>query len=290
MASGAQTTKSVTTLAVGEEGSAFAIPVSLKKIRTQSDVSLDTASPDGHPIKTQKVDLVTDALVENDEVQSGVFRSKPKKTDKTTWDDFAPISKDDLATIADATDIETFVIDRFIPLATVPFERITDAYFLAPASGMSSKPLVLLAAALKKKKAAGVFKMVKSSRQHLAVVYEKNGGLIVNTLAFANDFAAVREAGDALARDEVKIDRAVREAAEQLIDMFMEPDGSSLDEYEDDLIPLRADLVERAIQGKTLPKKKQRKEEVVVDDGLEARLRESIARVKASPPRTKVAA
>lgn len=287
----AETSKSATILEIGSEGSAFQIPVSLKKIRTASDVALDTASPSGNPMKTVNVDLVTGEIVDRDAIQKGVFKVKAKKTDKETWEGFAPISADDLSTIEAATQIESIVIEHFIPLSSVPMERVTDAYFLAPVNKIQSKPLVLLARALKRKKVAGVFKMVKTSRQHLAVVYEKNGGLLVNTIAFANDFAAVREAAEALATDSVKISKAEQDMAERLVGVLTSdsPDAV-LDSYEDDLIPLRADLVERALQGKELPKRRKRKASApVAMDGLEARLRVAISDLDASPPE-KVAA
>lgn len=285
----ATTAKSVTMLEIGEEGSAFAIPISLKKIGSKSDVTFDSASPGGNPLKEVKVDLVTGEVVPSGEVQKGTFRSKPRKSDKATWGDFAVVKPEDLDTIAEATALDTFVVEHFIALADVPMERVQDAYFIAPASGMSSKPLVMLARALKRKKAAGVFKMVKTSRQHLAVVYEKDGGLIVNTLAYANDFAAVREAAEALAAQPVKIARGEQEMAETLIGMLTSP-ADVLDSYEDDLVVLKADLIERAAQGKELPKRKARKQSAAAEDGLEARLRETLAKTKASPPIAKVAA
>jgi DNA end-binding protein Ku len=279
----AQTTKSVTRLEIGEEGSAFAIPVSLKKIRSATDVQLDTATKFGEPVGEKKVEARTGKLLEEVDLplQKGVFRSKPNKSKRETWSDFAPIKPEDLDTIQDATNIETFVIESFIPLAQVPMERVTEAYFLAPADGMPTKTLVLFARALKRKKAAGVFKMVKTSRQHLAVVYEKNGGLIVNTLAFSSEFGSVLEAAEALARDDVKISKAEQDMAETLIEAYS-GDADILDTFEDDLIPLKADLIERALMGKSLPARKTRAAAAVADDDLEARLRATLD--KASPP------
>lgn len=288
----ATTAKSVTMLEIGEEGSAFAIPISVKKIKSQSDVTFDTATHFGVPVGEKKTEATTGRVLEEVDLplQKGVFRSKPKKTDKTTWSDFVPVKPEDLQTITDATALDTFVIEHFIPLADVPMERVQDAYFIAPADGMPTKSLVLLARALKRRKVAGVFKMVKTSRQHLCVLYERDGGLIVNTLAYASDFAAVREAAEALSAQPVKIARGEQEMAETLIEMLTSP-ADVLDSYEDDLIPLKADLIERAVQGKELPKRKARRQSATAEDGLEARLRETLAKTtKASPPNAKVAA
>ena len=57
-------------------------------------------------------------------------------------------------------------------------------------------------------------------------------------------------------------------------------DASVLDGYEDDLIPLRLDLIERALAGQPLPaKKKKGKVAATPDDGLEAKLRATLERI-----------
>lgn len=279
----AETTKAITTLEIGADG-AFQIPVTLKRITSQTEVSLDSASPAGNPVKLILKDATTDEEFERSEARKGVFRSKPNKSKKESWSDFVEISKDDLDVIAEATNIENFTVDHFIPLKDVPLERVTDAYFLAPAEGMSAKPLVLLAKALKRTKRAGVFKMVKSSRQYLAVVYEKNGGLIVNTLAFSADCAAAREAGEALDRSDVKIAPGELALAEMLVGEVLATDAAVIDGFEDDLIPLRADLIEQALKGKIRLKPGARKKvQQQTDDGLEARLRETLRKAGKTP-------
>jgi non-homologous end joining protein Ku len=276
----AQTTKSVISLEIGEEGSAFQIPVSLKKIANGNEVVLDTASSRGNPMKQVYVDLETGEPVERSEFLKGVFKLKPNKQKRETWRDFAPIDRADLDVIEDATRLDTMVIEHFIPLAQVPFERVTGAYFIAPASGMTTKPLVLLARALKRKKLAGVFKMVKTTRQHLAVVYEQDGGLIVNTLAWAADFSAVVEAREALARDDVQIKKAEQDMAETLLGIYT-TEASVLDSYEDDLIPLKAELVEQALTSRPLaaPKKRQ---PTKADGELMESLEATLAKVRAA--------
>lgn len=277
----AETAKAITTLELGADGG-FQIAVSLKKITSKQDVSLDSASPDGNPIKQLNVDLVTGEKLAKDDVRRGVFRSKPNKQKKETWSDFVEVRQEDLDVIADTANIDNFTIDNFIPLRDVPFERVQDAYFLSPAEGMSAKPLALFAKVLRKTKRAGVFKLVKTTRQYLAVVYEQDGGLIVNTLAWAGDFAAYREAAEALDRNDAKVAPAEVEVGCQLIEALA-ADADVLDRFEDDLIPLRADLVERALKGQALPPKRAKAaQSPVADDGLEARLRASIAKASRS--------
>lgn len=284
----AETAKAVTTLELGAEGG-FQIPVSLKKIKQVQDVTLDTASPLGHPLGTVLVDLVTGKPVIRDDVQRGVFRVKPNKSKKQTWADFAPIKVEDLEVIEEVTKIDNFVIDHFVPLRDVPFSRVTDAYFLAPAEGMSARPLALLAKALRRTKRAGVFKLVKTTRQYLAVVYEQDGGLIVNTLVYSGDFGAVREAAEVLDRQDAKVRPAEVEMACALIEALAS-DASVIDSFEDDVIPLKADLVERALKGEPLPKSKDKAAKTpVAEDGLEARLRASIEQLESSASKRKKA-
>lgn len=277
----AETTKAATILELGEE-SGFQIPVALKKVRSKSDVTLDSASLDGNPVKEIKTDLATGEKLEPHEIQKGVFRIKPNKQKRETWSDFQPISPVDLDAIAAATNIDHFVIDHFVPLKEVPFERVTDAYFLAPVEGMTPKPLVLLARTLRKTKKAGVLKIVRATRQHLAVVYEKDGGLILNTLAFANDCGALREAREALQAMPVKIAPGEQELAVTLVET-LSADAAIIDSFEDDMVALRADLVERALAGKPVEAPTRRKRVEAPDDGLEDRLRASLARHKGSP-------
>lgn len=279
----AETAKRLTTLQLGPDDDGLQIPVTLKKIQQKQDVSFDSASPGGNPIKQVNVDLHTAEPVARDEIQRGVFRAKPKKSDKATWDDFVAIDAEALLAIEETTALDNFVIDYFIPLRDLPKERIQDAYFLAPAEGMSAKPLVLLAKALRKTKRAGVFKLVKTSRQYLAVVYEKDGGLIVNTLAYSGDFAAVREAAEALDRQDGKVVARELDLAVALISGYA-AEADVLDGYEDDLLPLRAALVERALKGEKITKPTRKAHTPVADDGLEAKLRASIAQVQQKVP------
>lgn len=276
----AETAKAVTTLELGAEGG-FQIPVSLKRITQVQDVSLDYASARGNPIKQVKLDLVTDEPLASDEIQCGVFNIKGNKSKKETWSDFHPISTEDLEVIADATKLDNLVVDDFIPKRDIPWARVTDAYFLAPAEGMSARPLALLAKVLRKTKRAGVFKLCKTSRQYLAVIYEQDGGLMVNTLAYAGDFAAVREAAEVLDRQDAKVKSAEVEMGVKLIEA-LSSDADVLDRFEDDLIPLKAELVERALSGEPLPASSKDRQTPVTDDGLEARLRETLAQKKSS--------
>ena len=85
---------------------------------------------------------------------------------------FREIPKDAIDAAVEATQLDAFEIDSFVPLKDVPFERALKSYFLAPQKGKgstaSAKSMALLHKALVKTKRAGVLKIVPKSRQALA--------------------------------------------------------------------------------------------------------------------------
>lgn len=248
----------------------ISIPVALRKVGTRSDVKLDRASKDGNPIGRQEIDKVTGEVIDGDEVQHGI----------RDGEDFRAISKEDLEAIEAETKIERFEIEHFIPLSEVPFERATDAYYLAPQKDARIvKPLKLLAEALRKTKRAGVIKLTLTKRQYAAVVYEKDGGLFVNLLSFAGDFREAREASESLAG--AKVTKPELDLAVQLVEA-QASEADVLDEIEDDLIPAKQALVDAVLSGKKLTKKAAAKKPVPTGDDLLAKqLQASIAQATA---------
>lgn len=253
------------TLSVG----LLTVPVALRKITQNSDVKLDRASEHGNKIKRHEVDEITGEVIEG-ECQYGKFVDGV----------FHPIPASAIASIEAETKIEDFTIEHFIPLKDVPFERVTDAYYLAPqTNGGSPRPLKLLHEALKRTKKAGVFKLCLTKRQYAAVVYAHNGGLIVNLLAFATDFKQVHEADEAIAGAQVKPEE-VKFACE-LIEVLAEgSDPGIIDTLADELIPLKQKLVDEALAGRTIKATKKKEPVAPADDALMASLKASVAAAK----------
>lgn len=217
----------------------LSVPVALRKITQKQDVKLDRASAAGNPIGRLEIDKVTGEVIEG-EVQHGKFDGET----------FRPIPQAALDAIEAETKIDSFEIEHFIPLKEVPWERVQDAYYLAPQThGGSAKPLRLLYEALKRSKRAGVFKLTLTKRQHAAVVFAHNGGLVVNLLAFAADFQQSHEADEAIARADVK--PAEVALAVELIEMKA-ADPGVIDTLEDDLVPLKQRLLDEALAGRTI--------------------------------------
>jgi Ku protein len=227
-----------TTLTVG----LLTVPVALRKVTQKQDVKLDRATAAGNRVKRIEVDAVTGEVVDG-EFRHGRFDG----------DTFHAIPESAIVAIEEETKIESFAIEHFVPLKDVPWERVQDAYYIAPQSKVGSvKPLKLLHAALAKSKKAGAFKLTLTKRQYPAIIYASNGGLIVNTLAFAADFTQVHEADEAIANAEVK--PAEVALAVQLIEANAS-DADVIDTFEDDLVALKQRLVDEALAGRTITTK-----------------------------------
>jgi non-homologous end joining protein Ku len=166
-------------------------------------------------------------------------------------DEFHKIEPEEIELIDDMTRLDTLTFQEFVLAADVPWERAVASYFLLPANGTVSEQtkMVTLREAMERRGVVAVAKLMPKSRQKLAVIYPKHGGLMVTCLAYADTYAQVLDGAASL--DGVVVpDKAVA-LAEQLIGLMLKP-ASVLDEYRDDLIDLKADLVERAKLGEPL--------------------------------------
>ena len=236
---------------------ALIVPVKLEKISVRTDVRLDRATEHGNKIKRIEMDSVTGEEVLDGTIKQGVFENPKEGTG------FREIPAEALEAIKEQTDLDTFQIEHFVPVKDLPTERFSNAYFLAPQSGVNPKPLKLLHQALKRTKKAGVFKLTLTSRQYLAALYAHNGALIVNLMHFAGDFKKADRAGEKLAG--VEVDPKQVALACDLIEA-MSSDADVIDSFEDDLVPLKQTLVDAALAGKKLRKEKGKKAPAPQDD------------------------
>jgi DNA end-binding protein Ku len=258
----------------------LSIPVALCKIKPTEEVLIGSASLAGNPVKMPKVDGVTGEALDTADIQKGVWDG----------DDFKPISAEALEELAAVTAIEVFEITEFIPLSTVPWERVQDSYFLAPqkakgaGQAAGAKAMALLHRGMQKTKTAGVLKIMLRTRQHLAVVFPKGDGLYVTTLVWSEDWT---QADDANVLEGIAVEAKMVEMAVGLITALTVTDAqAALDSKTDDVRAERAKLVEAALAGKVV-KAKGAKKAAPVADGLEALLAQSLAQVGAE--RTPVA-
>jgi Ku protein len=297
----------------------ISLPVSLRGASEKQDVTLDTASEAGLPLKRIEVEDTPDSKVmvtrsrvvevpptgrqrkprqveQEYEVEAYIPYSGEKIKGVREGDEFFPVGSDEVEKIAELTKLDTLTINEFVPLADVPWYRATACYYLAPPKGQGAKTLATLRDAMENKQVAGVAKLMPKSRQKLALIHPKHGGLMVTVIAYSDTFQQVREGTAAISN--VQVNDKVRALTEQLIDLMTEP-VTVLDEYRDDLIDLKADLIERAKLGTPLVDEETAEEdfeeverESATDDALLARLRESMEllaaeRERKSPSREK---
>lgn len=270
-----------TTLTVG----LLAVPIGLEKIADTKEPSFDRATQNGNAIARIERDSVTAEVISEDfPVVRGVFEDPKGKTG------FKPIPDEKIAEIEAATKIEEFAVEAFVPVEDLPTERFTSCYFVRAQKGVNAKPLRVLYDAMKASGKAGVFKLQLRSRQQPAVIYPKNGGLYVSTLAWAESFTKAKQASEQL--DAIEADPKMTAVAVNLIDQLTSTVEDSLDKLSDDLVPLRASLIEAALAGKPIKAKKGTKvkaPEVEDKDPLLAALEASVSQ-GAGPRKEKVPA
>ena len=188
--------------------------------------------------------------------------------------EFRPFPDGALDVIKDETRLVTIDVECFIPLGDVPWERVTGVYHLAPQAGMG-RALKLIAEAMRKRRVAGLVKFSPGSSQQAGVLFEKHGAVLVCPMVYEASMKFDGEAREALVG--VKVDAKMVAAAAALIDAMMAPDAAAaVAALHDDSVPLREALIEEAINGRVVSRRKRRAP--VGDDvlaSLEASLREA---------------
>jgi DNA end-binding protein Ku len=229
----------------------LAVPVALRKISTKGEVNFDRAAPDGSLIKRLEINANTGDTVATEDIIRGV----------RDGEEFHTIPATAIEAINAQTKLDSFVIEGFVPLDGIPWERVTDSYYLAPVKGGQSsrralrllldamKPVVGKRGKIERGAMAGVFKLMPRSLQHLAIVYPKDDGLYVSTLAWAEDFRQAEEASASLAG--IESDEKALEMARALVEAYEEP-ISLIDALSDDVRVKRAELIAQAATGKAI--------------------------------------
>lgn len=261
-------TSTNSTLTVGT----LVVPVALKKISDKKEVAIGRAI-NGHKIARKEIDSVTGEVVTPDAIQRGVWENDTV---------FKEIAADAIEAIEEATKLDEFAINTFIPYAAIPWERGSETYFLAPQKGkggpQSARAMKLLQKALLKSKRAGVMKVCLTKRQYLAVLHAKGKRLYVTILAWSEDWTQASEADDALAG--ITVEAAHVDMAVQLIEALSTDDvEAALNTPTDSLRAERAKLIEDALAGKAV-KPRGKKAAPKADDSLMAALEASLVAAK----------
>jgi DNA end-binding protein Ku len=291
----------------GEISYAIRTPVSLRGASEKKDVTFDNATEDGNPIKRIEIDGGKEPVeveVEREVVHPPTGRRKKPLVEKVTetklaylpyegekvkgvrtGDEFFAIKPEEVEQIEELTKLDTLTINEFILAADVPWERAQACYYLAPPKGVGAKTLATLRDAMEAKGVVGVAKLMPKSRQKLAIIYPKHGGLMVTCLSYADTFAQVVDGAAAIGN--VEINPKVQTLLEKVIAASVQP-VTALDEYRDDLIDYKADLIERAKLGTPLVSEETAERELaevstesLSGDALMERLQESLDKIAA---------
>jgi DNA end-binding protein Ku len=277
-------TVSSTTLSFG----LVSCPVALKKVTDKKTAGFKSCSPEGNPVRQMYRDEVTGELFEPSALEKAV----------EVGDGLVMVGKETVKAIDESVKIDGLSVEKFIPLAEVPFARAEAAYYIAPVktAGLAErKPLALLRDGLKASGKAGIGKLTLRTKQRAFVVYERDGGLMVNTLVFADEFANAAEAAEVL-EGAPPTDEKTLNLFETLL-ATMEGEASDLDVYVDESVELKSALVAKAAAGEKIDAPVAATETAAPADNIEDLLLASIGqtapepKAKAKPkPKAKAAA
>lgn len=270
------------------------VPVAIKAAAESKDVSIGRAAPDGS--KLCRIDVPDPGPEANVLVVDPLRRDKKGKVVQAQYDGeplrgvwqgdkFHEIRPEDLTAINEETQIDEIEIGEFIPLRDVPWARVTGAYFLAAQEGFPAWPLALICKALKRKRAAGVvhFALRVGGRQKLGILHAVNGGLMLNTLHYAAEFA---RAESEIQLDDSGVSKVMVSLAEQIIEEGTRP-VEVLDRYVDEVTEIKGNLVAEALAGQPLTRRPKRAKGTPVStaDALLNSLRASVEAAEARKPR-----
>lgn len=249
-------------------------PVQVVKATDEAkDVKFENAAPSGAEIEIQRIDKGTGEVFEYADRLRGI----------RIGDEFKVIDAEAIKAIEDATKIKTMVALGSLPLAEARAkygDRVTGRYYLqVPAKGGSATAFRLVYEGLLAEKRAIVTKRTPRSRQQLGVVYadKDTGCLVMLAVEFA---ASLREPDEQVkahltAKVEAKQVKMVRDLLRGM------DDGAALIDAEiDEAVPMRAELVEKAVAGESIDAPTPVAHSVSAEQDLATLLEKSLAVAK----------
>lgn len=159
------------------------IPVSLFSVEESNDLKFSYIdSRDENKVKYKRVNEVTGEEVPWDKIAKA-YEFEDGDYVVMTDEDFEKADPEASKTV----DIETF-IDRE-ELSLMYLEK---PYYMTPTKG-GEKPYVLLREALKKTGKIAIARVVIRTKEHLAVIYANNDGLVLNLIRFYEDIRSMEQ-------------------------------------------------------------------------------------------------
>lgn len=220
-------------------------PVKIFAATGSEDVDFKLCGPEGEEVEQVYRVKGTDTIIggrEECQRQFDGFLVNP--------DDIDAIKEESLVDEIDGVPVnlkESMTIQRFVPVKSIPFERVTARYYLGPGKG-SDQALATIIKAMEKKKIAAVTKYCLRGRQGVFVLYVEDGILNAVRLHFASELRPVT--------DEIKTqsvaNKAHVDAAVALISEYSDDDAAVLDTLQDTLIAKKQALIDQVVAGEPI--------------------------------------
>ncbi|KAF0092039.1 MAG: DNA end-binding protein Ku [Fusobacteria bacterium] len=159
------------------------IPVSLFTVEESNDLKFNYIdSRDENKVKYKRVNEVTGKEVPWENIV---------KAYKFEDGDYVVMTDEDFEK-ADPEASKTVAIETFIDTCELSMMYLEKPYYMTPSKG-SEKPYVLLREALKKTGKIAIARVVIRTKEHLAVIYTKDEGLVLNLIRFYEDIRAMEQ-------------------------------------------------------------------------------------------------
>lgn len=247
-----------------------AVPVKLFPATRSKSLSFNMLhKKDRARLKQQYICSACGDVVERDDTVKGYEYSKGE---------YAVLTEDEMKALEQKSD-QSIEIEQFVPIEKVDPVYFDKAYLLGPDKG-GHKPYRLLVKAMAESGMCAVAKFSTRGKQQLVLVRQAEGGLILQTLFYADEVRAFDEVdlGDEIATKPAEVDLAVKLIEQLAADRF----DPTL--YEDEYRKAALEIIERKIEGQevvSLPDKPARAQVIDLMDAL----KQSLATQKAPPKR-----
>ena len=242
------------------------IPVKLYSATEEKDISFrQVHEEDGGRIRYRRVCEIDGEEVPYSDIGKG-YEMPDGRMVILTSDDFAQLP------LPTAKAIEVL---EFVPIEQVDPLYFAKAYYLGAESGPGGKPYVLLRDALTKSKQCALVKVAIRTREVLALLREKDGALVLQTMLWPDE---VRDSSFATPDDSVDIRKQEVEMAESYISTLK----SEFDpeRYHSDYREALEQLVEAKAEGVPIPEVEEEEGETADVVDLVAALRASVDAAK----------
>lgn len=212
-------------------------PVKLYPATTSQDFAFKMCGPEGEPVEQVYRITGTDEIVGTSADCGRSYEGRPIDRAQIETINGESLKEEVDGVVVDLK--ETMGIQRFIPVKSIPFERVTGWYYVGPGKG-SDQALATIIKAMEKKKLAAVTKYCLRGRQGCFVLFVRDGVLNAVRMTFAPDINEVT--------NEIRVEsepvKAHVDAAITLIEEYSDEDAAVLDTMEDTLVAKKRALTE----------------------------------------------